>query len=516
MRTLQRSREPRLITHASGNLSRVRPGALCLPESEGERSGMSKSMAMKFVVAFATGHLLGAMCFGQAAIELSRSVGPPTTQTLVSGQDFLPNASVTLYFDSTQIEKTSTNSTGSFSDVSFQIPASATPGSHRIGAVGPGSGDRAKAKFVVQTDWPQPNFDAAGSRFNPYENVLSPTNVGGLTQIFSFTASVAVSPPLVAGGAVFFNSDDGNLYALNAATGAVLWQRSLGVTSSYPLPTVGNGMVYELAEFQLYGIDAKTGQIAWSSYVGEQVSSIVVSDSTVYVTAYAVTGYDLFEFTLDGFLLGETFIWGTPSLSPASIANGTIYSGAGNGITSDLLAVANGYDFGLKLWQYPIAVDGYPAVVNGAVYAGSSDGNVYALGSTTGSLLWKYTTGGEIFNPPAIGYGVVYIGSDDQILYALNSKTGAPLWQFAADASAAAVANGVVYVGTNSGDICALSARTGAVLFQHAAGQNYGVSWPVVANGVVYFSSGANFYAFGLPQQAPPRLRQDLTVSSEH
>jgi len=156
---------------------------------------------------------------------------------------------------------------------------------------------------ISQTNWPQFGFTAAGSRYNPYENILSPSNVGGLTQKYSFAAGSYASSPIVAAGRVFFNSDDGYVYALNAATGGLLWKSGLGVTSSQPLPAVGNGMVYVWGNFYLSALNATTGLTVWANYVGEQASSVVAYDGYVYVTAYAVAGYDLFKFSSTGALI---------------------------------------------------------------------------------------------------------------------------------------------------------------------------------------------------------------------
>ena len=51
------------------------------------------------------------------------------------------------------------------------------------------------------------------------------------------------SSPAVANGVVYVGSDDGNVYALNASTGAKLWSYTTGsyVDSS---PAVANGVVY--------------------------------------------------------------------------------------------------------------------------------------------------------------------------------------------------------------------------------------------------------------------------------
>jgi len=48
---------------------------------------------------------------------------------------------------------------------------------------------------------------------------------------------------------------------------------------------------------------------------------------------------------------------------------------------------------------------------NPTVYFGSSDGNLYALNATTGSLKWKFKTNGLIHTSPALYNNTVYIGS---------------------------------------------------------------------------------------------------------
>ena len=77
-----------------------------------------------------------------------------------------------------------------------------------------------------------------------------------------------------------------------------------------------------------------------------------------------------------------------------------------------------------------VAVESSPAVVNGVVYVGSGDGNVYALNAASGVQLWNYTTGGEVDSSPAVVNGVVYVGSGDGNVYALNATNGAKLWNY--------------------------------------------------------------------------------------
>jgi PGF-CTERM protein len=116
---------------------------------------------------------------------------------------------------------------------------------------------------------------------------------------------------------------------------------------------------------------------------------------------------------------------------------------------------------GLLTWNFTTGgpVGSSPAVVNGVVYAGSEDNNVYAFNASTGTELWNYTTGNAVLSSPAVANGVVYVGSGDNNTYALNATTGAKLWNYTTGGgvfSSPAVANGTVYVGGVDGNVYAI------------------------------------------------------------
>ena len=73
-------------------------------------------------------------------------------------------------------------------------------------------------------------------------------------------------------------------------------------------------------------------------------------------------------------------------------------------------------------WKNPIGGGSSPTVVNGVVYVGSEDFNVYALNASTGTLLWSYTTKSTVESSPSVANGVVYVGSDDFNVYAFGLK----------------------------------------------------------------------------------------------
>ena len=72
-----------------------------------------------------------------------------------------------------------------------------------------------------------------------------------------------------------------------------------------------------------------------------------------------------------------------------------------------------------------------PAVVDGIVYVGSEDGNLYALKADSGAVFWSFKTGGVVMGSPTVVNGIVYFGSADAKVYALNANTGAQEWTFA-------------------------------------------------------------------------------------
>ena len=70
-----------------------------------------------------------------------------------------------------------------------------------------------------------------------------------------------------------------------------------------------------------------------------------------------------------------------------------------------------------------------PKIVNGIAYAGSLDGNMYAVDIASGKLLWKTDVGAPIRQPCAIAKEKVFFGSEDMIFHALNAKNGKEIWK---------------------------------------------------------------------------------------
>ncbi|RJP89676.1 MAG: hypothetical protein C4518_09795 [Desulfobacteraceae bacterium] len=176
--------------------------------------------------------------------------------------------------------------------------------------------------------------------------------------------------------------------------------------------------------------------------------------------------------------------------SPAIGADGTVYAGSDDG---NLYAIAP--DTGVEIWRFPAGgeVRSSPAIgTNGAIYFGSKD-SLYAV-NPNGTLKWSFNAGDYIFSSPAISSDgrVIYVGSSNGKLYAINS-TGAMKWQFqAGDKIVSSPAIGydgietVVYVGSLDRHVYALAADNGALKWQfETMAEVYG-SPAIGSDGTVY------------------------------
>jgi outer membrane protein assembly factor BamB len=316
-----------------------------------------------------------AMLANEPVVKAQPKVGPPTTNLSVSGDSFDPYVAVDIYFDTTDVALATTNGEGSFGGwggfpggpIPVHVPASAVPGKHWITAVERNGQKAAQKAFLVRTDWAQFRFAPKHKGVNPYENVLSPTTVGNIDRHWSYLTGAEVwSSPAVADGKVYFGSQDNNVYALNASTGAFLWKYTTNGAITGSSPAVSNGVVYVGSDdAYLYALNADTGALLWR-----------------YIAAASI------------------------DTAPA-VVNGVVY----------VVSQGPGYLYALNastgtlLWQYLVS-DPFssPALANGVVYFGSWDGNLYALNATSGKLMWKFKIGTNFSSSPAVANGVVHIG----------------------------------------------------------------------------------------------------------
>jgi polyvinyl alcohol dehydrogenase (cytochrome) len=140
-------------------------------------------------------------------------------------------------------------------------------------------------------DWPMGGHDLLNTRHQPEETALGPENVSGLKQRWLFTAGDDVSAtPAVAGDAVYVPDWAGNLFKLDAKTGAVVWTRRLTDLTGLPgtfarvTPAVAEGVVYvgTQAGAYLLAIDAVTGDLLWKEPLDGHPAALITQSPVVH------------------------------------------------------------------------------------------------------------------------------------------------------------------------------------------------------------------------------------------
>jgi outer membrane protein assembly factor BamB len=126
-------------------------------------------------------------------------------------------------------------------------------------------------------DWTQFLRDNM-QRWNPYETMLGVNNVGRLQLKWKNTIGRDIGglQPIitVANGVAYFGSNGSGIYALDADTGALLWNHPTPNAAEIAAPAVVNGVLYVgSGGNDLVALNASTGAQLWSFSTGFYVYS---------------------------------------------------------------------------------------------------------------------------------------------------------------------------------------------------------------------------------------------------
>lgn len=180
-----------------------------------------------------------------------------------------------------------------------------------------------------------------------------------------------------------------------------------------------------------------------------------------------------------------SFATGAPIYSSATVVDGTIFIGSNNG---NLYAINSLTD--RQIWAFATGgiIHYRPNVVNGVVYIGSANGQITAIDAATGKLKWSFTTGSGVTGTPAVANGIAYDCSGDGKLYAINATTGRQIWTFATGSaiwSSPVIASGTVYVTSTDNRVYSIDAGNGQQKWAFVAKALLPVA-PTIDNGIVY------------------------------
>lgn len=184
------------------------------------------------------------------------------------------------------------------------------------------------------------------------------------------------SSPAASDTIVYCASTKGEIVALSAANGRLLWKTSAN-NALYAGLTVSGGRLFAASrDSSVYIINGRNGAVENRIVVGNKVMAApAVSDGMMIIT------------TLGG-LVGA---YSVPSGSP--------------------------------LWEFRSqnAVNTTPFMTPSAVFVASLDRNIYALDPGTGAVLWKQELPARVKTSPLVWKNSLYIASEDKNIYRFDS-----------------------------------------------------------------------------------------------
>ncbi|HTA22898.1 MAG TPA: PQQ-binding-like beta-propeller repeat protein [Terriglobales bacterium] len=205
-------------------------------------------------------------------------------------------------------------------------------------------------------------------------------------------------PATAADGKVVVSDGSGTFWAVDQATGKLLWNYNIQAPATYPA-AAANGRAFVCAD-GCYAFN-QSGDLLW--HLGGGGNSMVASGAIVFASTTsgtfaldAATGHTIWRYTLGG------------SSVAAALANGILYT-SGHSITALNAAT------GSVIWTAPVSTHFPVAVANGVLYAHADSGTLYAIDTKTGATLIRIPTDSPATGPIVVN-GQVFLGTIDEFV----------------------------------------------------------------------------------------------------
>jgi outer membrane protein assembly factor BamB len=337
------------------------------------------------------------------------------------------------------------------------------------------------------------------------------------------------------GLAIFGGYGEGQIFAVNATTGELVWSQWKEGNAGY-LANYWNGMIYQSASSTaITCYNATNGDvifdhneggraffvfgdaIAYGKYIGKNIAL-----PWGYVGAWdAYTGEPLWK---------SQALYMIAYLTPC-VADGKFYCQKYNGAAGESVSQTSSFacwdvNTGDIIWELQGVSVTAPIIAYGNLYfisggrlycisdSTESDPMFHGIGavSTPGVLersgppdisepRWTYDSGADITGSAVAGNGKVYFGTLGAEVHCVDAKTGDMIWTFPLGyrmASTPALDGDRLYIGPDDGNVYCLNAETGEQIWKTSAGGKTQAFWisawqsrssPIVIDGRLYVGS---------------------------
>jgi outer membrane protein assembly factor BamB len=292
-----------------------------------------------------------------------------------------------------------------------------------------------------------------------------------LTAAFDAGGGVSGGGLAAAGDRLFAATGYGEVVALEAASGRVLWRQRLDAPVS-GAPATDGAVVYVTGrDGSAWAMDAADGKVVWQVIGSPGVAGFVGSAAptigdraVVFPTAagelMAVLkiggGTKIWQKSLAGKRLGRAYALTADITGDAVLAGSVIYAGTGAGRTVAIEAAS-----GERIWDAGEGALGPVALAGGSVFLVNDQAELVRLDAATGAVIWTqampYFTDDRIKRRkgifahygPVLAGGRVIVASSDGLLRVFDPTDGTLTHTAQIPGGAAAqpaVAGGVLYV----------------------------------------------------------------------
>ena len=299
------------------------------------------------------------------------------------------------------------------------------------------------ARMVNHSDWPQRAGSARHTIQHPAMNAAPSLQWSVPIGAGNDRRHRITADPVAAGGRVF-TLDSRALVSAVSVSGAVLWTRDLTPAGDSADDASGGGLavvggrLYVTTGFgDLFALDASDGSVIWRQRLEAPAAGApTIHDGLVYVTTRDSRGLAIRA--EDGRMLWQ--LSGAPSVSGvvggAAPAVGKPYVIFPYSSAQIVAAYPRG---GLQVWNASVAgsrpgrayaqlkdVTGDPVVRGNVVYAANPSGRTVAVRMRNGEHIWSAREGAT--GPVWVERGSVFLVSDEAELVRLDALNGQRIW----------------------------------------------------------------------------------------
>lgn len=148
----------------------------------------------------------------------------------------------------------------------------------------------------------------------------------------------------------------------------------------------------------------------------------------------------------------------------------TVYVGAHKMRSKDGFMYALEVETGSLRWRYALsdASAFYPVATPTGIYFSASNGSIYALRPSDGSLLWQKQVHHQFPSPPVVSNELLYVCTDDAVS-ALRVTDGSQQWQRSVEDQTSirpVIIGDRVFIRSKDGSVSALNAQEGSLLWR--------------------------------------------------